>query len=138
MPTPTGTVSGRVVLVFVQPEFEPGAIDFDDLTIYTEDQSLQFDEHFDRVNHVQESWNVQGESRYELDGPLSGTAALFLRADTELSVPVVLDPSRAVTVSLAARGLGDAKLRFKNAERPPVALYSSSDAGQGWRAWRSS
>ena len=67
MPTPTGTVSGRVVLVFVQPEFEPGTIDFDDLKIHTEDQSLQLHETFDQVNHRQESWEIQGESRYELD-----------------------------------------------------------------------
>ena len=137
MPTPTGTVSGRVVLVFVQPEFEPGTIDFDDLKIHTEDQSLQLHEPFDQVNHRQESWEIQGESRYELDAPLSGTAALFLRSGTELSVPVDLDPSRAVTISLAARGLVDAKLRFQNAVQPPIALYDSSDAGQGWRAWRS-
>ena len=52
MPTPTGTVSGRVVLVFVQPEFEPGTIDFDDLKIHTEDQSLQLHEPFDQVNHT--------------------------------------------------------------------------------------
>ncbi|MEC8101397.1 MAG: hypothetical protein VX109_03885, partial [Planctomycetota bacterium] len=137
MPTPTGTVSGRVVLVFVQPEFEPGTIDFDDLKIHTQDHSLQLHEPFDQVNHTQESWRIQGESRYELDAPLSGTAALFLRSGTELSVPVDLDPSRAVTISLAARGLVDAKLRFQNAVQPPIALYDSSDAGQGWRAWRS-
>ncbi|MAV55605.1 MAG: hypothetical protein CMJ28_06585 [Phycisphaerae bacterium] len=136
IPTPVGSTTGRVVLVFVQPEFETGIIDFDDLVLTTDDGKLQLNESFDGVDHSQNGWQISGDSDYELKSPLSGTAAMSLRSGTILSTPLKIDSTRDATVSLAARGQVHAQLRFPYSKHPPVVLEDTTDAGQGWRSWR--